>query len=134
MFSLALVLALGATADGLATEADYDLVTTGTTSQVKNGREGTLALSIVPKNGFKVSEETPLSIALMSDDGLQMSQAKIGRKEMIDPKAKAPAWKVAFTGAKLGSHDIKADIVFFLCSDKVCQRMTTSKAVAIVVK
>ena len=134
MLSLALTLALSATADGLATEADYDLVTTGTTSQVKTGREGTFAVSIVPKNGFKVSEDTPLSIALMSDDGLQISQPKIGRKELVDPKAKSPAWKIAFTGAKPGAHDIKADLLFFLCSDKICQRMTASKAVSITVK
>jgi len=138
MLSLALVFsfssALGATADGLATDADYDFVTTGTTTQVKTGREGTFAFSIAPKNGFKVSEDTPLSIALMSDDGLQISQPKIGRKDVVDPKAKSPAWKVAFTGAKPGAHDIKADLVFFLCSDKICQRMTASKAVAVTVK
>lgn len=134
MLAFAIVLALAATADGLATEADYDLVTTGTTAQVNTGREGTYALSIVPKNGFKVSEDTPLSIALMSDDGLQISQPKVGRKEMIDAKAKAPSWKVAFTGTKPGAHDIKAELLFFLCSDKLCQRMNASKAVAITVK
>ncbi len=126
MTALLLGLLLSAS-DGLATDNDYEIA-----SKVSvTAGHASVALSITPKNGFHLSGDTPLSVALQSDLAVP---AKIGRKELVDAKAAAPAWKLDFDAPKSGSHDIKADFVFFLCSEKICQRMTATRTVTVAAK
>lgn len=132
MFALATAPAAGA--DGLATDKDYKIVTDGSTAKLKNGEKGTLALQVVAMNGFKVSQETPFTVKLAPSAGVKLEVQQLARKDLVDPKAKDPQVKAAFTATAKGAQTVKADIVFFLCTDKLCQRMTTSQELKVSVE
>ena len=107
--------------------------TDGSTLKVKSGEKGTLVLSVVAMNGFKVSQETPFSAKLSPSTGVKLEGQQFARKDLVDPKAKDPQLKTTFTATAKGAQTVKADLVFFLCTDKLCQRMTTSSDVKITV-
>lgn len=117
-----------------ATENDYELKTATTTKDLRVGTEGTWGLQIVAKNGFKVSDETPLTATLSASEGLTLKSTKVARKDAVVPKSPSPEWKVGMTATKAGSYDVTANIVFFLCTEKLCQRMTTKNTVTVVAK
>ena len=117
-----------------ATDKDYELRSDATTKQLKVGQEGAWGLQIIAKNGFKVSDETPLTATLSAPPGLTLKSTKLLRKDALDPKSKTPEWKVGLSAAKAGTYEITADLVFFLCTDKLCQRMTAKHLVSVSVK
>ncbi|MCC6806846.1 MAG: hypothetical protein IT381_05450 [Deltaproteobacteria bacterium] len=129
-----LLLALITAGDGLATDKDYKLVSDGTSAKVKAGAQGTLVLSVLALNGFKVSQETPFTVKLAPTAGLKLAAEQFARKDLVDPKAKDPQVKTTFTASAKGAQTVKADVVFFLCTDKLCQRMTAKTDVAITVE
>lgn len=120
--------------EGTATDKDYTLSTQGSAKKVKLGKDAVLAVSIVGKNGFKVSEETPFTLKLEATSGVKLAAAKFTRKELVDPKSTAPAVKTSYTGVAPGANQIKADVVFFLCTDKLCQRMTAQTSIDVLVE
>lgn len=120
--------------DGLATEKDFKIVTDGSTTKLKNGEKGTLTLQVLAMNGFKVSQETPFTVKLAPTAGLKLETQQLQRKDLVDPKAKDPQVKTAFTATAKGAQAVKADLVFFLCTDKLCQRMTTSQELKVAVE
>jgi hypothetical protein len=129
--ALALVLMLAAPADGLATDKDFKIVTDGSTLTVKSGDKGALVLSVIALNGFKVSQETPFSVKLVPSAGLKLDAAEFKRKDLVDPKAKDPVVKTAYTATAKGAQGVKAEIAFFLCTDKLCQRMQATRDVKV---
>lgn len=135
-FLIALMFTLGAATAMAqdATDKDYDIDFGGTTLELKVKAPGTIALKIVAKNGFKVSDETPLSVAFTAPAGLELGAKKLVRKDTLDPKSTSPGWKTTFTAQAAGSHEVNADLVFFLCTDKLCQRMTAKRSIKITAK
>ncbi len=124
----------GGNADGLATDKDFKIATDGSTLKVKAGAQGKLVLAVVGINGFKVSQETPFSAKLAPSAGLKLEMQQFARKDLVDPKALTPQLKTGFTASAKGPQTVKADLVFFLCTDKLCQRMTSSYDVAVTVE
>lgn len=134
MKALCLAILLLGASEELATERDYTLVTEGSSTKLTAGETGTWALAIVAQHGFKVSPETPLSVTLSSGPGLKLGAAKLARKDLVDPKSKDPAFQTTVTAVAKGTHAIKAELVFFLCTDKLCQRMTALHSTKVVVE
>jgi hypothetical protein len=135
MKTLTLLFLLAASAGpDLATEKDFKIVTDGSTLKVKHGEKGALVLSVVAMNGFKVSQETPFTVKLAPSAGVKLDTQQFARKDLVDPKAKDPQVKTSFTGTQKGAQNVKVDLIFFLCTDKLCQRMTSSADVKIAVE
>ncbi len=133
MVQLILALVLSAADEGMASEKDYKIVSEGTTTKLKAGANGKLVIQVVPQNGFKVSDETPFSLKLAATDGVKLDGTQFQRKDLVDPKAKDPQVKTGFRAEKKGEHTVSGDLVFFLCTEKLCQRMTAKTSVKIAV-
>ena len=58
--------------------------------------------------------------ACASTPGLTLAKAKLGRGDLKDPKAEAPIFEAAFTGAAAGKQQATATLDFFICSDAWC--------------
>jgi hypothetical protein len=130
MIALMCWLALSAAAnDGLATEKDFKVTSDGTAAKVKAGQKGALVVNVVALNGFKVSQETPFSLKLAATDGVKLDAQTFARKDLVDSNAKDPQVKTFFTGAAKGEQTVNVDVTFFLCSDKLCQRMTAKHTI-----
>ena len=112
---------------------NYAIDTSGTTTVVKPGTDGTLKLQIKPASGYKVSAEAPLKIALSSEQ-VKLSKEKLGHKDATEKEAEAPTFTVPFSASKNGKGTISADAMFFICSETICERKTEKLTVAVDVK
>jgi hypothetical protein len=114
--------------------ASYRIETTGTTQQVPVGKPGTLVLSIVPLEKIHVDPRAPLKIALEATPGLALSKTSLGKADPVDPKADGRRFEVPFVAEKAGSHEARAKLDFFVCSDKWCVKQVRDVTVAIQAK
>lgn len=112
----------------------YAIDTQGTTTALKPGASGQLKLAIKPAAGHYVSPDAPLKIALSSEPAVSVDKATIARGDLDDPKAKSPSFKVGLKGASAGDAKVTADVQFFLCNEKICERKTEKVVVAVSVK
>jgi len=131
MITALFAFALAATPDGLATDKDYKIVTTP--SKLKAGAEGSLTISVIPGTGFHLSDETPFTVKLAAPEGVTLGTTQFARKDVVDPKAKDPQVQTTISAKTKGEKTLKSDLVFFLCTDKLCQRMSVKHEFTIAV-
>jgi hypothetical protein len=133
-FALAAVPALAADPGAEAAKA-YALDTTGSTSAVKAGEQGRLAVTIRPTApGWHVHPQAPLKIRFEAPPALKLAKAELGRKDAADPKAEQPRFETTFVAAAAGAHEAKATVDFFVCSDTACVKQVRSVAIPVAVK
>lgn len=135
-----MLLSAGAVAIGLlaspalADEAKaYAVETTGTTTALKPGAAGQFKLAIKPAAGHYVSPDAPLKITLAAET-VSVDKTAIARADLDDPKAKSPSLKVGMKSAAAGEGKVTADVSFFLCNEKICEKKTEKVVVAVSVK
>lgn len=126
----ALALATPALADDAKA---YALDTTGTTTALKPSGAGQFKLAIKPAAGHYVSPDAPFKITLAAE-AVTVDKTAIARADLDDPKAKAPSLKVGLKGDKAGDGKVTADVSFFLCNEKICEKKTEKVVVAVSVK
>ncbi len=112
----------------------YAVETSGSSKAVALGKQGKLALAIVPKAPWHVDPRAPLSIKLEAPAGLRLAKAQLGRKDALEPKAEVPRFEVPFTAAAAGTQEAKAQLKFFLCRDTICAQQTKTVSLAVTVK
>jgi hypothetical protein len=114
-----------------ATKDDYAIDTSKSSAALEVGEDGKLALVITPKNGTKIHPQAPLEVKLTVKDGVDLEKKKLGRKDIKDAEAKSPELTCGVKGKKKGTHNVEADVSFFLCTDTFCQRMTDRVTIAV---
>jgi hypothetical protein len=112
----------------------YQLDTAGTTQEVQVGKPGVLVLSIVPVEKIHVDSRAPLKIALEGTPGLKLSKTSLGKADPVDPKAEGRRFEVPFVAETKGTHEARAKLDFFVCSDQWCVKQVRDVTVAIVAK
>ena len=130
------LLALALTFAGDAKEQapkNYQLDLQGTSKEVQAGKPGKLELKIKAAPGYHVSAEAPLKIALAAE-GLKLDKSALGHDDAKDKKSEAPEFSVGFSAAEKGDKSIAIDAVFFVCSEKICERKTEKLSVPIAVR
>ena len=111
-----------------ATEGtEYDVK--GSAADAKVGERSTVHLEIIAKNGAHISDEAPLKIAL-SAKGAKLEKDKLVRADGGADKEKAQ-FNVGFVAAAPGTTTIDADMVFFVCTDKLCERQTKKLSIPV---
>lgn len=114
-----------------ATKDDYELDPTGTTGELKVGDQGTFSLIIRAKNGLKIHPQAPLEVKLKDAPGLKVEKQKLGRGDVANKGDAAPDLRTGLSAIAAGTHNVEADVSFFLCSDTWCHRMTDRLSVGI---
>jgi hypothetical protein len=137
--ALALAAALLATAahagdPGAEAAKSYALTVTATPAALKVGGEGTLSIAIAPVAKTHVHPQAPLKVTLGATPGLTLAKGALGRGDLADPKAEAPAFKVSFKAAAAGAQELTAKVDFFICSDQWCVKQIRDVKVAVDVK
>lgn len=92
----------------------------------KVGATATYTLTIDPKPGFLVKVETPFKGKLSGSPNLQLTKKEFTNRDFVDPQAPSKAIRTTFATSTPGSHHIKADVVFFVCDDTLCERYKNS--------
>jgi hypothetical protein len=73
-------------------------------------------------------------VTLTATPGLKLGKEKLGRADVLDPKAGAPRFEVPFTAAAAGAQEATAKVDFFICSDTWCVKQIRDVKVAVSVK
>lgn len=133
---LLLTLSAPAVAAGVDVASLYEIVTDGTSGQLKAAEAGTLVIQFKLKNGAHVSDEAPLKIEL-SSPGLALSRDKLTLADSANPKKPGeksfpePRFVVPFTPKAPGSTSVEAKMTFFICTEKLCARQQKSLSIPV---
>src|SRR5512138_2096850 len=111
----------------------YRIDTEGSTKAVGPGGKGTLVVAIVPVEKVHVHPQAPLKITLQSQ-GLELAKTSLGHKDAVDPKAEGPRFQVPFVAKAKGAQEVKANLDFFICSDKWCVKQVKDVTVPVKVQ
>jgi hypothetical protein len=129
-----LLFALGLSFAGAQDNAkNYTFDLSQTSKEVQAGKSGNLKLAIKPAEGFHVSPDAPLKIGLEAS-GLDLSKKALGHDDAKDKKSPAPEFEVKFAALEAGSKSITVDAMFFVCSEKLCERKTEKVSIPVTVK
>jgi hypothetical protein len=112
---------------------NYTFDTSGTTKEVQAGKKGELKVHIKAAEGYKVSSEAPLKIALEAKD-LDLAKKQLGHDDAKDKKSTAPEFLVSFAASAAGDKAIMVDALFFVCSEKICERKTEKVTIPVSVR
>jgi hypothetical protein len=129
------VLSLAVAAEGNtpAPAKNYTLTFEGTTKELQANKKGELKMCIKATEGYHVSAEAPLKIALESQ-GVDLAKKQLGRADAKDKKSEAPEFAVSFGAGTAGDKSIVVDASFFVCNEKICEKKTEKVSVAVAVK
>ena len=88
--------------------------------KVKKGAQGLARIEVVPRADAHVSPDAPISLAVKGGPAVRLVKETLGRAEAQETKGKGVAFDVAFTAA--GKDELKGQLVFFICTDALCER------------
>jgi hypothetical protein len=118
---LAACLALSISSSARAAEATYR-VDAPKTLKVKKGVQASARVSVVPSEGSHVSPDAPISVAVSATPRIEVPQAKMGRPDAKETAQKGVAFDIPFVALQEGSGTVDANLVFFICTEKLCER------------
>jgi hypothetical protein len=137
---IALLAALAAPVLALAAEPTddasrgYSIETGDSTASLAKGQQGKLVLVIQAKGAWHVDPRTPLKVDLVAPAGLQLERSRLGKKDVVDPKAESPRLEAPFTAAAAGQHDVRAKLDFFVCSAEACVKQVREVTIPVTVR
>lgn len=131
---LLLGMTLGAGLALAADEVHFTVDTSKSTPELKVGEKGQLSMVINPGPGKKVHDQAPLSITLKPGKGVTLAKTKLGHGDVANKGAKSPEFTVEVTGAGAGNQVTEAEMQFFICTDKWCERMQHRVTITTAVK
>jgi len=91
-------------------------------------------ISIIPEDGWKISNKAPTEVHLDHSDHVSISQSHLTLKNVRWDKNGAAHFDIIILGKKVGLAYISARMVFFVCNNKVCLRTTATLSRSLVVK
>lgn len=92
----------------------FELDTSHSTTEVKVGAEGKIALHIKPADGYKVNEKGPLKVSVQAPDGLSVPKSTMGRTD-ASGKATSPEFQCTFEATAAGTKPVMVQATFVLC-------------------
>jgi hypothetical protein len=90
--------------------------------RVKKGEKASARLAVVPRADSHVSPDAPVSVAVKGSRTLELPLAKLGRAEAKATAQKGVEFEVPFVAREAGPGALDADLVFFICTEKLCER------------
>jgi hypothetical protein len=112
----------------------YQIETSQAPLKVKRGEKGQAKVTVVPRSDAHVSPEAPLSVTVSAGPGLELPKQKLGRPDAKATDAKGVEFEVPFVGKQAGKDELKAQVTFFICTEKLCERQKREVALAVVVE
>jgi hypothetical protein len=112
----------------------FQVDVTGTTRDVALGDKGLISIVIVPGAGKKVHDQAPMVVSLKAPVGLGLMKNKLGQADVVNKGAAAPELRAEFSPKQQGVLSVDADLTFFLCTDRWCERFNHKVTIPITVK
>ena len=112
----------------------YTIETSQAPLKVKKGEKGQAKVTVVPRSDAHVSPEAPLSVTVSAGPALELPKHKLGRPDAKATEGKGVEFDLPFVGKKAGKDELKAQVTFFICTEKLCERQKREVALAVVVE
>jgi hypothetical protein len=112
----------------------YKIETSQAPLKVKKGEKGEARVTVVPRSDAHVSPDAPLSVTVSAGPALELPKQKLGRPDAKATEAKGVEFDLPFVGKQPGKDELKAQVTFFICTEKVCERQKREVALAVVVE
>jgi hypothetical protein len=134
---LAFALALPALAEG-DVHADaakaYRIETSHAPLKVRRGEQAQAKVTVVPRSDAHVSPEAPVSVTVSAGPALELPRTKLGRSDAKPTEAKGVEFDVPFVGKQSGKDELHAQVTFFICTEKICERQKRDVSLAVLVE
>lgn len=92
---------------------------------VKNGASASVRFDIVPGKGAKVHPKAPFKCRVSgSTTAVAPLKAKLGKKDLTWGKKRVVTVTAPFKAQQAGTHQLKANCDFFICTKSICARRT----------
>ena len=78
-----------------------------------------------------VSPDAPLSMTVSAGPALDLPKPKLGRTDAKPTEAKGVEFEVPFVGKQPGKDELKAQMTFFICTEKICSRQQREVSVPV---
>ena len=65
---------------------------------------------------------------------MELPKAKLGRTDARPTEAKGVEFEVPFVGKQAGKDELKAEVSFFICTEKLCEKQKREVALAVEVE
>ena len=111
----------------------YKLETTSAL-KLKKGEKGDAHVTIVPRSDAHVSPDAPLSMALSAGPALQLAKTKLGRGDGTATPQKGVDFAIPITATAAGKDEVKGQLSFFICTEKLCERQKREVTVPVTVE
>jgi hypothetical protein len=102
--------------------------------QLKKGEKGDARVTIVPRSDAHVSPDAPLSLALSAGPSVQLTKTKLGRADGKATPQKGVAFVIPVTATAVGNDEVKGQLSFFICTEKLCERQKRDVTVPVTVE
>jgi hypothetical protein len=105
-------------------------------SKAKAGAVSKARLEVVPLQGAHVSPDAPISLTVQSGAFAKVEKEKFGRPDAKSTDKQGVAFEVPFT-AKAGpgqKDELHAKLVFFICTETLCERQSRDVTLALEVE
>lgn len=112
----------------------YKIETSPSSLKIKKGEKGQAKVTVVPRSDAHVSPEAPLSVTVSAGPALELPKQKLGRPDAKATEGKGVEFEVPFVGKQQGKDLLQAQITFFICTEKLCERQKREVALAVVVE
>ncbi|GAC1346762.1 MAG: hypothetical protein NVS2B9_19150 [Myxococcales bacterium] len=90
--------------------------------EVRTGEKASVRIAVVPRADSHVSPEAPVSVAISGTPSIEVPQPKLGRPEARETPQKGVAFDIPFIARAAGPGTVDANLIFFICTEKLCER------------
>ena len=106
---------------GLAADPGYK-IEAPQVIHLKMGQPASARLTVVPRADSHVSPDAPVSLTLTASPSVELSKLKLGRADAKETPQKGIQFDFPVAAKQAGPGSVDADLVFFLCTEKLCER------------
>lgn len=128
--ALLMAAALAACSAAHADDPGYELRLTSETT-IALDTTAAISVALVPSAGRTVSAAGPVRLAIEAPDAIGVPRRRFARKDAADPAADAPRFDVKLKARAAGDHTVTVDVRFWLCGQRVCRPVSTSRTVVV---
>lgn len=112
----------------------YKIETSQGPLKVKKGEKAQAKVTVVPRSDAHVSPDAPISVTVSAGPAVELPRQKLGRPDAKATEAKGVEFEVPFVGKQPGKDELKAQVTFFICTEKLCERQKRDVSLAVVVE
>jgi hypothetical protein len=120
--------------EGAEQAASAYKIETTSSLKLKKGEKGDAHVTIVPRSDAHVSPDAPLSMSLSSGPAIKLAKTKLGRGDGTATPRQGVDFTIPVTAAASGKDEVKGQLSFFICTEKLCERQKRDVTVPVTVE